>query len=186
MKKLILLLTLTLPMSVMAAGGYGYGQAQGQAQGQLQAQGQVQAQRASATASSTAGVDARQALSNDINVDNRDMSKQRRIPVSSANAPALTSNWDCTGSNVGAVQSQVFGISLGGTTESESCLALMMSIRMEQMGYPELAVLSMCSYRGGTELLARRGIDCSTDDRFATDIPAKTMASDANLGFGLH
>lgn len=69
----------------------------------------------------------------------------KRIPVSTAYAPALTSGIDtCLGSFSAGAQHTVFGISFGKTTVDENCVMLKQARMLHEMGLRVAAWQRMC------------------------------------------
>lgn len=97
----------------------------------------------------------------DVNVEGDTyVNKQRRIPVSTAYAPALTSGIDtCLGSMSGGAQTGVFGISFGGTKSDKTCEAIKLGREAAAMGMPDV----QC------QILAQ-------DDRFARALSASNRS----------
>ena len=96
------------------------------------------------------------------------ITRQRRIPVSSSFAPALTSGLDtCVSSVSGGVSTQILGISFGKTTIDEGCQLrketnLLRSF--ETTEFQRAACFRMSQDRPGAQIkkaLESAGIDCS-------------------------
>ena len=81
--------------------------------------------------------DSQNAASNSVTVRGDTITYEaRRIPVASAYASPLTSGFDtCSGSTTGAVQTGIFGISLGSTHHDKVCETLKLSRELKGQGY---------------------------------------------------
>ncbi len=77
----------------------------------------------------------------DVDVKTTFISKQKRNPVSSAYAPALTSsNGTCMGSSSIAGQGMMFGLSLGTTWTSEKCNTRYDVMLLKNLGHDDAAL----------------------------------------------
>lgn len=85
---------------------------------------------------------------------------QRKIPVSTAYAPALTSGIDtCTGSFSAGGQATTFGLSFGKTIIDKDCV-LRKDVRLlHNMGYPRLALVLFCQKESVQKATASAGYD---------------------------
>ncbi len=134
------------------------GQLQGQNQGQQQAavagvlgsgnsavtasgnSANFNANTAGSSSRSGASSDNQNSVANTVNVGgDSTVYEQRRIPVSTAYAPALTSGIDtCLGSLSGGAQTGVFGLSFGGTKADRTCEAIKLGREAAAMGMPDV------------------------------------------------
>lgn len=77
----------------------------------------------------------------DVNTEVNTNTKQRRIPVSTAYAPALTSsNGTCMGSSSIGGQGMMFGLSLGTTWTSEKCNTRYDVMLLKNLGHEDAAL----------------------------------------------
>jgi hypothetical protein len=150
--------TATSTSSVVASLINQQGQAQSQRQNQTQSQSSVNtnvnanvntnsnsnvsaanATGGSARANATGGDSSTNNSGNStVNVQG-DTYNMRRIPVSTAYAPALTSGIDtCSGSFSAGAQTGVFGISFGGTKHDGTCELIKLGREAAQMGMPDV------------------------------------------------
>jgi hypothetical protein len=86
---------------------------------------------------------------------------KRRIPVSTATAPALTaSNGTCMGSSSAGAQGAAFGLSFGSTWTDTDCDRRYDSIRLQELGMTEAAMLLMCNKPEVREAMELAGTAC--------------------------
>jgi len=86
---------------------------------------------------------------------------KRRIPVSTATAPALTaSNGTCMGSSSAGAQGAAFGLSFGSTWTDTDCDRRYDSIRLQELGMTEAAMLVMCGKQAVREAMELAGTAC--------------------------
>jgi hypothetical protein len=86
---------------------------------------------------------------------------KRRIPVSTATAPALTaSNGACMGSSSAGAQGAAFGLSFGSTWTDTDCDRRYDSIRLQELGMTEAAMLLMCNKPEVREAMELAGTAC--------------------------
>lgn len=110
---------------------------------------------ASGSHSRATGGDA--SVSNSVTVE----ADKRRIPVATATAPALTSaNGTCMGSSAAGAQGASFGISIGGTWTDDHCDRRYDSIRLQELGMTEAAMLLMCGKESVREAMKLAGTPC--------------------------
>jgi hypothetical protein len=88
----------------------------------------------------------------------------KRIPVSSAYAPALTSGIDtCLGSASGGLQTAPIGFSFGKTTIDENCVMLKQARMLHEMGMRVAAWQRMCQVKETRKALLDSGeYDCKS------------------------
>jgi hypothetical protein len=86
---------------------------------------------------------------------------QRRIPVSTATAPALAaSTGTCMGSSSAGAQGAALGLSFGTTWTDAECDRRYDSIRLQQLGMTEAAMLLMCNKASVREAMELAGTPC--------------------------
>lgn len=111
----------------------------------------------------------------DVNVEGDTyINKQRRIPVSTAYAPALTSGIDtCLGSLSGGAQTGVFGISFGGTKVDATCERIKLGREAAAMGMPDVQCHVLAQDPRFLKALEASGRSCA--------LPASVSAAPAPL-----
>jgi hypothetical protein len=88
-------------------------------------------------------------------------SDKRRIPVATATAPALTaSNGACMGSSSAGAQGAAFGLSFGSTWTDTDCDRRYDSIRLQELGMTEAAMILMCNKPEVREAMELAGTAC--------------------------
>jgi hypothetical protein len=102
-------------------------------------------------------------------------------PPPSAIAPAVTviNNDVCAVAASGAVQTQILGISMGGTTTDYNCERLKLSKTLFDMGMKVAAVATMCQDRRVWDAMMDAGTPCPIDGKIGVDAKA---AWDENPG----
>lgn len=86
---------------------------------------------------------------------------KRRIPVATATAPALAaSTGTCMGSTSAGAQGASFGFSVGGTWTDDHCDRRYDSIRLQELGMTEAAMLLMCGKESVREAMKLAGTPC--------------------------
>lgn len=86
---------------------------------------------------------------------------KRRIPVATAIAPGLAAaNGTCMGSSSAGAQGASFGISIGGTWTDDHCDRRYDSIRLQELGMTEAAMLLMCGKESVREAMKLAGTAC--------------------------
>lgn len=92
-------------------------------------------------------------------------------PPPSAIAPAITSiNSDlCIVGASGAVQTQIFGISVGSTTVDLNCERLKLSKTLYDMGMKVAAVATMCQDRRVWDAMISAGTPCPIDGKIGAE-----------------
>jgi hypothetical protein len=109
------------------------------------------------SASNRTNVDSRALASSSVYVE----SDKRQIPVATATAPALTaSNGTCMGSSSAGAQGAAFGLSFGSTWTDTDCDRRYDSIRLQEMGMTEAAMLLMCNKASVREAMDLAGTPC--------------------------
>jgi hypothetical protein len=86
---------------------------------------------------------------------------QRRLPVATATAPALAaSTGTCMGSSSAGAQGAALGLSFGTTWTDAECDRRHDSIRLQQLGMTEAAMLLMCNKASVREAMDLAGTPC--------------------------
>jgi hypothetical protein len=86
---------------------------------------------------------------------------QRRLPVATATAPALAaSTGTCMGSSSAGAQGAALGLSFGTTWTDAECDRRYDSIRLQQLGMTEAAMLLMCNKASVREAMDLAGTPC--------------------------
>ena len=100
-------------------------------------------------------------------------------PPPSAIAPAVTviNNDVCAVAASGAVQTQILGISMGGTTTDYNCERLKLSKTLFDMGMKVAAVATMCQDRRVWDAMMDAGTPCPIDGKIGIDAKAAWDAS---------
>jgi len=105
-------------------------------------------------------------------------------PPPTAIAPAMMSggNQDlCTTGTSGSVQTQIFGVSTGGTVRDENCERLKLSKTLYDMGMKVAAVSTMCQDRRVWEAMMSAGTPCPIDGKIGTEAKALWEANPARI-----
>jgi hypothetical protein len=99
-------------------------------------------------------------------------------PPPSAIAPAVTviNNDVCAVAASGAVQTQILGISMGGTTTDFNCERLKLSKTLFDMGMKVAAVATMCQDRRVWDAMMDAGTPCPIDGKIGVDAKASWEA----------
>jgi hypothetical protein len=125
---------------------------------QTQNQNQSQTQSAVAGATAAADVSGVGNGSNNVNIN------QPKAPVSTAYAASLTSGLDtCLGSVAGGVQTQILGLSGGGTKVDKNCVLIKQVQLLQQLGFNEAACFRARAGEEGRAIddaLKSAGVDC--------------------------
>lgn len=97
-----------------------------------------------------------------------------KSPPPSAIAPAVTviNNDVCAVAASGAVQTQILGISMGGTTTDYNCERLKLSKTLFDMGMKVAAVATMCQDRRVWDAMMDAGTPCPIDGKIGVDARA--------------
>ena len=95
-------------------------------------------------------------------------------PPPSAIAPAVTviNNDVCAVAASGAVQTQILGISMGGTTTDFNCERLKLSKTLFDMGMKVAAVATMCQDRRVWDAMMDAGTPCPIDGKIGVEAKA--------------
>lgn len=100
-------------------------------------------------------------------------------PPPSAIAPAVTviNNDVCAVAASGAVQTQILGISMGGTTTDFNCERLKLSKTLFDMGMKVAAVATMCQDRRVFDAMMDAGTPCPIDGKIGAEAKATWEAN---------
>jgi hypothetical protein len=153
-------------------------QTQGQKQGQQQSvsnSGNSSATGGSVTGSGNStnsntlstGASTSEASNNGNGSNNTDITYQNyRNPVNTAYAPSLTSGFDtCLGSISGSVQTQILGLSGGGTKVDKNCVLIKQVHLLKEMGMNAAACIRAHDDADMAKAMDAAGVDCSTYDK---------------------
>ena len=115
-----------------------------------------------------------QSTSNSTTTSFSDSKTTVHSPPPSAIAPAVTviNNDVCAVAASGAVQTQILGISMGGTTTDYNCERLKLSKTLFDMGMKVAAVATMCQDRRVWDAMMDAGTPCPIDGKIGAE--AKT------------
>jgi len=104
-------------------------------------------------------------------------------PPPSAIAPSVTSiNSDiCVTGFSGAAQTQIFGISFGGTRIDYNCERLKLSKTLYDMGMKVAAVAAMCQDRRVFDAMMNAGTPCPVDGKIGAEAKAIWDAEPARI-----
>jgi len=94
-----------------------------------------------------------------------------KSPPPSAIAPAVTviNNDVCAVAASGAVQTQILGISMGGTTTDYNCERIKLSRSLFDMGMKVAAVATMCQDRRVWDAMMDAGTPCPIDGKIGAE-----------------
>lgn len=94
-----------------------------------------------------------------------------KSPPPSAIAPAVTviNNDVCAVAASGAVQTQILGISMGGTTVDYNCERIKLSRSLYDMGMKVAAVATMCQDRRVWDAMMDAGTPCPIDGKIGSE-----------------
>jgi hypothetical protein len=95
-------------------------------------------------------------------------------PPPSAIAPAVTviNNDVCAVAASGAVQTQILGISMGGTSVDINCERIKLSRSLYDMGMKVAAVATMCQDRRVFDAMMNAGTPCPVDGKIGAEAKA--------------
>jgi len=115
-----------------------------------------------------------QSTSNSTTTSFSDSKTTVHSPPPSAIAPAVTviNNDVCAVAASGAVQTQILGISMGGTTTDYNCERLKLSKTLFDMGMKVAAVATMCQDRRVWDAMMDAGTPCPIDGKIGADARA--------------
>lgn len=97
-----------------------------------------------------------------------------KSPPPSAISPAITiiNNDVCAVAASGAVQTQILGISMGGTTVDYNCERIKLSRSLYDMGMKVAAVSVMCQDRRVFDAMVNAGTPCPVDGKIGAEAKA--------------
>jgi hypothetical protein len=106
-----------------------------------------------------------------------------KSPPPSAISPAVTViNSDvCVTAYSGAAQTQIFGISMGGTERDYNCERLKLSRSLYDMGMKVAAVAVMCQDRRVFDSMMAAGTPCPIDGKIGSDAKATWEANPTRI-----
>ena len=78
----------------------------------------------------------------------------------------------CTTGTSGAVQTQIFGVSSGGTVRDENCERLKLSKTLYDMGMKVAAVATLCQDRRVWDSMMAAGTPCPIDGKIGLEAKA--------------
>jgi hypothetical protein len=109
--------------------------------------------------------------SNSQSYNKSDSTTTVKSPPPSAISPAVTviNNDVCAVAASGAVQTQILGISMGGTTTDYNCERIKLSRSLFDMGMKVAAVATMCQDRRVWEAMMDAGTPCPIDGKIGTE-----------------
>ena len=112
-----------------------------------------------------------QSTSNSTTYSKSDSNTTVHSPPPSAIAPAVTviNNDVCAVAASGAVQTQILGISMGGTTVDYNCERLKLSKTLFDMGMKVAAVATMCQDRRVWDAMMDAGTPCPIDGKIGQE-----------------
>ena len=115
-----------------------------------------------------------QSTSNSTAYNKSDSTTTVHSPPPSAIAPAVTviNNDVCAVAASGAVQTQILGISMGGTTTDYNCERLKLSKTLFDMGMKVAAVATMCQDRRVWDAMMDAGTPCPIDGKIGVEAKA--------------
>ena len=97
-----------------------------------------------------------------------------KSPPPSAIAPAVTTinNDLCVVGASGAVQTQIFGMSFGGTSRDMNCERIKLAKNLYDMGMKVAAVATLCQDRRVFDAMMDAGTPCPVDGKIGVDAKA--------------
>ena len=114
------------------------------------------------------------------NINENNITQRVIQPPPTAIAPTMMSGGNndlCTTGSSGAVQTQIFGVSSGGTVRDENCERLKLSKTLYDMGMKVAAVATMCQDRRVWDAMMAAGTPCPYEGKIGE---AAKAAWDAN------
>lgn len=111
---------------------------------------------------------------NSVNVNRNDSTITQKIvqPPPTAIAPPMMSGGNadlCTTGASAAVQTQIFGLSMGGTTRDLNCERLKLSKTLFDMGMKVAAVATMCQDRRVFDAMLQAGTPCPYEGKIGAE-----------------
>lgn len=105
-------------------------------------------------------------------------------PPPTAIAPAMLSGGNpdlCTTGTSGAVQTQIFGVSSGGTVRDENCERLKLSKTLYDMGMKVAAVATMCQDKRVFDAMLAAGTPCPYEGKIGAEAKALWDANPSKI-----
>lgn len=105
-------------------------------------------------------------------------------PPPTAIAPAMLSGGNpdlCTTGTSGAVQTQIFGVSSGGTIRDENCERLKLSKTLYDMGMKVAAVATMCQDKRVFDAMLAAGTPCPYEGKIGAEAKAMWEANPSKI-----
>jgi len=118
------------------------------------------------------------------NINSSDITQRVIQPPPTAVAPAMMSggNQDlCTTGTSGSVQTQIFGVSTGGTIRDQNCERLKLSKTLYDMGMKVAAVATMCQDRRVFDAMLSAGTPCPYEGKIGEQAKAEWTANPDKL-----
>jgi hypothetical protein len=118
------------------------------------------------------------------NINKSEITQKVIQPPPTAVAPTMMSGGNsdlCTTGVSGAVQTQIFGVSGGGTTRDLNCERLKLSKTLYDMGMKVAAVAVMCQDRRVFEAMLSAGTPCPYDGKIGEQAKASWEASPSKV-----
>lgn len=116
------------------------------------------------------------------NISTSDITQRVIQPPPTAVAPAMMSGGNsdlCTTGTSGSVQTQIFGVSTGGTIRDENCERLKLSKTLYDMGMKVAAVATMCQDRRVFDAMLAAGTPCPYEGKIG-DAARQEWEANAN------
>ena len=112
-----------------------------------------------------------ESTSSSITTTNGETTTTVKSPPPSAIAPAITviNNDVCAVAASGAVQTQILGISMGGTQTDYNCERIKLSRSLYDMGMKVAAVATMCQDRRVFDAMMNAGTPCPVDGKIGSE-----------------
>lgn len=127
---------------------------------------------------------------NNTNRSYSDTTSTVKSPPPTAVAPAVTTinNDVCAVVASGAVQTQIFGISMGGTMRDMNCERIKLSKNLFDMGMKVAAVATLCQDERVFAAMMAAGTPCPVDGKIGAQAREEwesrgVVATDVNIGF---
>lgn len=127
---------------------------------------------------------------NNTNRSYSDTTSRIKSPPPTAVAPAVTTinNDVCAVVASGAVQTQIFGISMGGSFRDMNCERIKLSKNLFDMGMKVAAVATLCQDERVFAAMMAAGTPCPIDGKIGVQAREEwesrgVLATDANIGF---
>lgn len=109
------------------------------------------------------------------NINSTDITQRVIQPPPTAVAPAMMSGGNndlCTTGTSGSVQTQIFGVSTGGTIRDQNCERLKLSKTLYDMGMKVAAVATMCQDRRVFDAMMSAGTPCPYEGKIGSEAKA--------------